>query len=487
MAVDRGETMAFKEYVEHDGVGLAELVRRKEVSPAELVETALGLIDKHNGALNAVIHRIDDLAREAAATVPQGPLSGVPFLLKDIGAFCAGAPYNAGSKVLEGYVPDHDTELTARFKRAGLIICGKTNTPEFGFDSSTEPDLFGPSRNPWNTERTTGGSSGGSAAAVAAGIVPIAHANDGGGSIRIPAAACGLVGLKPTRMRNPWGPDLGDVAFGLAVEHVVTRSVRDSATVLDATAGTEVGAPYAAPAQARPYAEEVGADPGRLRVAFTTSATSGAPVHADCVAAVEATAKLLEDLGHHVEEAWPPFEPQDRKAGNELFMLLASALNAASMIDFEALTGRPSRLEDVEISTRACIEHGQSLSAIDLIQAVNRMHKIGRVVAKFQESHDILLSPSLASPPIPVGGLLAPHNPNLAAHIDNIFGFAPFTPLGNVTGQPAISLPLVHNDENLPVGLHFAARFGDEAMLFQLAGQLEQARPWAGRHPDIWG
>ena len=479
--------MAFKEYVEHDGVGLADLVRRKEVSPAELVETALGLIDKHNGALNAVIHRIDDMAREAAAKAPQGPLTGVPFLLKDIGAFCAGAPYNAGSKVLQGYVPDHDTELTARFKRAGLIICGKTNTPEFGFDSSTEPDLFGPSRNPWNTERTTGGSSGGSAAAVAAGIVPIAHANDGGGSIRIPAAACGLVGLKPTRMRNPWGPDLGDVGFGLAVEHVVTRSVRDSATVLDATAGTEIGAPYASPIKARPYTEEVGADPGKLRVAFTTSATSGAPVHPDCVAAVEETAKLLEDLGHHVEEAWPTFEPKDRKAGNELFMLLASALNAAGMIDYEELTGRPSRIEDVEISTRACIEYGQTLSAIDLIQAVNRMHKLGRVVATFQENYDILLSPSLASPPIPVGGLLAPHNPNLAEHIDNVFGFAPFTPLGNVTGQPAISLPLVHNDENLPIGLHFAARFGDEAMLFRLAAQLETARPWADRHPAIWG
>jgi len=225
---------------------------------------------------------------------------------------------------------------------------------------------------------------------VAAGIVPIAHANDGGGSIRIPAAACGLVGLKPTRMRNPWGPDLG---FGLAVEHVVTRSVRDSATVLDATAGTEIGAPYASPAKARPYTEEVGADPGKLRVAFATSATSGAPVHPDCIAATEETAKLLEDLGHHVEEAWPPFEPEDRKAGNELFMLLASVLNAAGIIDYEELTGRPSRIEDVEISSRACIEYGQTLSAIDLIQAVNRMHKIGRVVATFQKNYDIFLSP----------------------------------------------------------------------------------------------
>ena len=478
--------MAFKEYVQHDGVGLADLVGRKEVSAAEVVETAIGLIEKHNPAINAVIHRLDDMAREAATNVPEGPLSGVPFLLKDIGAFCAGAPYHAGSKVLAGFVPDHDTELTARFKRAGLVICGKTNTPEFGFDSSTEPDLYGPSRNPWDTSRTTGGSSGGSAAAVAAGIVPIAHANDGGGSIRIPAAACGLVGLKPTRMRNPWGPDLGDVAFGLAVEHVVTRSVRDSATVLDATAGTEVGAPYAPPPQERPFVDELGADPGRLRIAFTTSATGGAPVHADCVAAVEDTAKLLADLGHDVDEAWPAFEDKDRKAGNELFMILASALNAASMIDFEELTGRPSRLEDVEISSRACIEYGGTLSAIDLIQAVNRMHRIGRIVAKFQEDYDILLSPSLASPPIALG-VLAPHNPNVAEHIDNVFGFAPFTPLGNVTGQPAISLPLAHNSENLPVGLHFAGRFGDEAVLFRLAAQLEEARPWADRHPAIWG
>ncbi|MBM3517027.1 MAG: amidase [Alphaproteobacteria bacterium] len=478
--------MAFAEYAQLDGVGLADLVRRKQVAPAELVETCIELIEKHNPRLNAVIHRMDDMARQAAKSVAAGPLQGVPFLLKDIGAHCAGAPYWAGSKVLKGYVPDHDTELTRRFKRAGLIICGKTNTPEFGFDSSTEPDLFGATRNPWDTGRTAGGSSGGSAAAVAAGIVPIAHANDGGGSIRIPAAACGLVGLKPTRLRNPWGPDAGDVAFGLAVEHVVTRSVRDSAAVLDATAGDEIGMPYAPPGKERPFLEEAGREPGRLRIAFTTAAMAGDPVDPECVAATRQVARLLEDLGHFVEEEAPRFADTDRTAANDLFKILASALNAANMIEFEKLTGRPSRLEDVEISSRACIEYGRTLTAIDLIQAVNRMHRIGRVMARFLQKYDILLTPSLAAPPIPLGHL-APRNPDLDGHIRNIFGFAAFTPLANVSGQPAISLPLNQSAGGLPVGAHFTARFGEEGLLFRLAAQLEATQPWADRHPASYG
>ena len=289
--------MTFTEYARYDGVGLADLVRRKEVSPGELVESAIEVIERHDPTLNAVIHRLDESARAQAPALADGPLCGVPFLLKDIGAHVAGQPYAEGSAVLKGYIAESDTELALRFKRAGLLICGTTNAPEFGYNATTEPDLYGPCRNPWNPERTTGGSSGGSAAAVAAGMVPIAHASDGGGSIRIPAAACGLVGLKPTRLRNPWGPDAGDVLFGLAVEHVVSRSVRDSATVLEATAGTELGAPYAAPVKERPFTEEVGADPGRLRIAFSAQAASGVPVHADCVAAVQEVAKLCRLRG----------------------------------------------------------------------------------------------------------------------------------------------------------------------------------------------
>ena len=479
--------MSIAEYAHTDGVGLAELVRRKEVTPAELVESAIQAIERHNPTLNAVIHRLDDMAREAADAVVDGPLGGVPFLLKDIGARCAGAPYTEGSRILKDYVAATDTELVVRFKNAGLIICGKTNTPEFGYNSSTEPDLYGPSRNPWNPERTTGGSSGGSSAAVASGMVPIAHANDGGGSIRIPAAACGLVGLKPTRLRNPCGPDAGEVLFGLAVEHVVSRTVRDSATVLEATAGTELGAPYAAPVKERPFTEEVGADPGRLRIAFSTEAASGVPVHADCVAAVQEVAKLCEDLGHTVVEAAAPFAEKDKDAAVELFMILATALSASNMaLDYATMIGRPPSLEDIEISSRAVIEHGRTLSAVDLIQAVNRMHRIGREVARFMVDYDVLLTPTLAAPPIPLG-VLAPHNPDVVAHTHNIFAFAAFTPLANITGQPAITLPLCHNAENLPVGLHFAARFGDEASLFRLAAQLEEARPWAARRPPIFG
>ena len=479
--------MSFAEYAHTDGVGLAELVRRKEVTPAELVESAIQVIERHNPALNAVIHRLDDAARAAAGTISGGPLCGVPFLLKDIGARCAGAPYTEGSKILQDYIADTDSELVGRFKDAGLIICGKTNVPEFGYDSSTEPDLYGPCRNPWNRGRTSGGSSGGSAAAVASGMVPIAHASDGGGSIRIPAAACGLVGLKPTRLRNPWGPDSGDVAFGLVVEHVVTRTVRDSATALEITAGSDLGAPYASPTKARPFTEEVGADPGRLKIAFSTEAVSGVPVHADCVAAVEEAAKLCQDLGHIVEEAAPVFDERDRNAAVEVFTVLVAALMAANIaVDYADMIGREPSLDDVEISSRAVIEHGFTLSAVDIILAVNRMHRIGREVARFMVDYDILLTPSLASPPISLG-VLAPHNPNALEHTRNIFTFAPFTPLANITGQPAISLPLSHNAENLPVGVHFAARFGGEATLFRLAAQLEEAKPWAARLPPIYG
>jgi amidase len=434
-----------------------------------------------------MIHRMDDAARAAAGTVREGPLAGVPFLLKDIGAHVAGAPYTEGSKVLKDYVAEFDSELAARFKRAGLVVCGTTNVPEFGYNATTEPDFYGPCRNPWNTERTTGGSSGSSAAAVASGMVPIAHATDGGGSIRIPAAACGLVGLKPTRMRNPWGPDAGDVLFGLAVEHVVSRSVRDSATALEATAGNDLGAPYAAPAKAQSFTDEVGADPGRLRVAFSTEAASGERVHADCVAAVHEVAKLCEDLGHTVVEAAPRFAEHDKDAAVELFLILASALSASSMaVDYTTLIGHRPSLDEVEISSRAVIEHGLTLSTVDLIQAVSRMHRIGREVARFMVDHDVLLTPTLAAPPIPLG-ILAPHHPDLVAHTRNIFAFAAFTPLANITGQPAIALPLCHNAENLPVGPHFAARFGDEATLFRLADQLEEAKPWAARRPPIYG
>ena len=475
----------FSEYADYDGLGLAELIRRKEVSPEEVLGAAIAAIERHNPALNAVIHTMYDEARAAAAGA-EGAFAGVPFLLKDLGAHCAGAPYTAGCRVLADNVPDYDTEHTRRFRQAGLAILGKTNTPELGFCASTEPDLFGPTRNPWDTGRTAGGSSGGSAAAVAAGMVPLAHASDGGGSIRIPAAACGLVGLKPTRLRSPWGPDAGDVLFGFAVQHVVSRTVRDSAAALDATAGTEQGAPYAAPPQERPFLDEVSADPGRLRIAFAAEAQSGAAVSPECESAVEEIARLCDSLGHHVEAAAPAFAEKDRGVANELFKVLASALHAQLVEEFEAMLGRPIELDEFEISTRPSIELGRRLSAIDVINALNTAHRMGREVAAFMTDYDLLLTPTTASPAIPLG-VLAPHNPDLESHVANIFGFAAFTPMANVTGQPAISLPLAESADGLPIGIQFAARFGDEATLFRIAAQLEAARPWIGRRPPSYG
>ena len=476
----------FSEYASYDGVGLAELIRRREVKPTEVVEAAIDVIERRNPALNAVIHRRYEAARAEARSKPGGPLAGVPILMKDLGATCAGVPYTAGSKVLRDYVPDHDSEHTARLKRAGLIVLGVTNVPELGFNASTEPDLYGPTRNPWNVARTAGGSSGGSAAAVAAGMVPIAHATDGGGSIRVPAAICGLFGLKPTRLRNPWGPDAGDVLFGLAVQHVVTRSVRDSAAALDATAGTEPGAPYAAPTQERPFLHEVGTRPGRLRIAFTRDAQSGVAVHTECVRAVEEAAILCADLGHQVEEAAPACDQKDRGIAPRLFTLLVSALHAALLDDFAQMLGREVRAEDFETSTRASIEYGRRISAVEMVHALDTVYALGRKIARFMEDYDVLLTPTMTAPPIPLGEL-APHNPDLDAHIANVFGYAAVTPMANITGEPAMSVPFMQSPDNLPIGVHFTARFGDEATLFRLASQLEEARPWSQRRPEIFG
>jgi amidase len=411
----------FPEYTSYDGIGLAELIRRKEVKPTEVIEAAIDVIERRNPALNAVIYKRYEAARVEARSEASGPLAHVPILMKDLGAICAGVPYTAGSKALRYYVPDHDSEHTARLKRAGLIVLGVTNVPELGFNASTEPDRYGPTRNPWNVARTAGGSSGGSAAAVAAGMVPIAHATDGGGSIRIPAAICGLFGLKPTRLRNPWGPDAGDVLFGLAVQHVISRSVRDSAAALDATAGTEPGAPYAAPIQERPFLQEVGVKPGRLRIAFTREAQSGVAVHAESAKAVEDAATLCADLGHQVEEAAPQFDEHDKGIAPRLFTLLVSALHAALLDDFAQMLGRDVRIDDFETSTQASIEYGRRISAVELIDALDTVYGLGRKIARFMEDYDVLLTPTMAAPPIPLGQL-APHNPDLEAHTANIFG-----------------------------------------------------------------
>jgi amidase len=468
--------MIFDDLAWLDATAQAELVRKKEVKPIELVEAAIERIERLNPTLNAVVTPMYDLAREAATgKLPEGPFSGVPYLLKDILAAYAGVKMTLGSKVLQNFVPDQDSELVARLKRAGLIIIGKTNVPEFGILPTTEPHLFGPSCNPWNTERTTGGSSGGSAAAVASGIIPMAHANDGGGSIRIPASCCGVFGLMPTRARNPLGPNFGDLISGLIIEHAVTRSVRDSAALLDATSGPDIGDPYWAPPPKRPFLQEVGEDPGKLRIAFTTKAFTGVDIHSDCIQAVHDAANLCAELGHAMEEVAPELD-------GELILKAFTALwssGTASTLKFLSASK-----DQVEPLTWAIYEMGSSYSAPDYLLALQTVQWISRQIARFFCDYDVLLTPTLAEPPVPLGTFDSPPDDPLKG-FHRAAEFVPFTPICNMTGQPAMSVPLYWNSDGLPIGTHFIGKFGDEATLFSLAAQLEQARPWADRKPPV--
>ncbi len=463
-----------------DATALAGLVRSKHATPLELVDDAIKRIEKLNPALNAVIHPMFDAARESAqGKLPDGPFQGVPYLLKDILAACKGVPLTSGSRMLKDFVPDHDSELVARLRRAGFIFVGKTNTPEFGFLPTTEPLLFGATHNPWDLGHSVGGSSGGSSAAVAARLVPAAHANDGGGSIRIPASCCGLFGLKPTRGRITLGPDIGDIMNGLVVEHAVTLSVRDSAAILDATSGPMPGDPYFAPPPARPYAEEVKAPPGRLRIAFSVNAPTGVDVHPDCVAAVRDAAALCESLGHHVEERDPPI------AGDMLtqaFMVPWTAGAAVTLDSMAMFSGVTATKENVEPLSFALAEAGRQHTAPMYLMSIGLLQRIAREVARFMQKYDVWLTPTLAEPPPPLGSFDAPPD-NPLGPLMRAAAYAPFTPIQNVTGQPAMSVPLFWNDAGLPVGAHFVGRYGDEATLFRLAAQLEQARPWIERKP----
>jgi amidase len=475
--------MAFNEYAEYDGLGLAALVARKAVTPAELAEEAIARIAKYNPQLNAVVTPMYEQGRAIAAAPGDGPFRGVPFLLKDILGNFAGVPTQSGARFLRDMIAPVDDTLVVRFKAAGLVPLGKTNVPEFGLLPTTESVLYGAAHNPWNLAHSTGGSSGGSAAAVAAGIVPFAHANDGGGSIRIPASCCGLVGLKPTRARNPLGPMLGDIMSGLICEHIVSRTVRDTAVLLDCTAGPEPGDPYAAPAPPRPYAEELTAKPTRLRIAFTTTDPNGKPLHPECVAAIEATAKLCEELGHIVEPAAPPI---DQNQMTQAFLAmwcggLAMQVDAVSM-----LTGRAVREEDFEGVSWGLYQQGKQVSASQYLLSLAMVQMAGRTCGQFHETYDCWLTTTLGAPPIALGTVnLDERDPMLA--LAPILDYVPFTPLQNATGQPAISLPLHWSKDGLPVGLMFTGRLGDESTLLRLAAQLEQARPWKDKRPPLFG
>ena len=474
--------MAFAEYAQYDGLGLAELVARRQVTPLELADEAIARIEKHNPTLNAVVRELYDYGRGLAAAPGAGPFRGVPFLLKDILGNLAGVPTQSGARFLADLPAAQDDTLVVRFKAAGLVPLGKTNVPEFGLLPTTESALYGPARNPWNTRHSTGGSSGGSAAAVAAGIVPMAHANDGGGSIRIPASCCGLVGLKPSRARNPLGPLLGDMLGGLIAEHIVSRTVRDTAAMLDCTAGPEPGDPYMVAPPARPFAEEARTAPGRLRIAFATAPSGGARPHADCVAAVESVARLCEELGHVVEEAAPPVDPAQL---SQSFMAVWCAGLAMQIEAMSMLTGRAIRPELFEGLTWALYEQGKQVSGAQYLLAIAMLQMTGRAVGQFHERYDCWLTPTLGAPPIALGTIDIEER-DMTAAFAPIIDYVPFTPLQNTTGQPAISLPLHWTADGLPVGVMFSAKLGDEATLLRLAGQLEQARPWKDRRPPIW-
>ncbi|MEP7271525.1 MAG: amidase [Acidobacteriota bacterium] len=467
----------------HDATALAEFVRRGEVTPLELVDAAIERIERVNPQLNAVVNPMFEEARATAKSdLPDGPFRGVPFLLKDLLAAYNGVRMTCGSAYLRDFVPNHDSELVTRHKRSGLIVTGKTNTPELGIMPTTEPTLFGATRNPWDPTRTPGGSSGGSAAAVAAGLVPMAHANDGGGSIRIPASCCGLFGLKPTRARNPIGPDFGDMFGGLIAEHAVTRSVRDSAGLLDATSGPASGDPYAAPPPARPFLAEVGAAPGRLRIGITTVAPSGVTIHPDCIAAVEDAAKLCEQLGHDVEET--ALTMINGEMLTNAFMTIWAAGNAWMIDSLSYAVGRKHGPEEVEPATQALIDMGRRRTAPEYLIAVQMLQVYSRRVAALFEGIDVLLTPTLGEPPVPLGTFDSTADEPLRG-MQRSVGFVPFTPLFNATGQPAMSVPLYWNADGLPIGTHFVGRFGDEATLFRLAAQLESARSWRDRRPRI--
>ena len=476
--------MSMDDYSDYDGLGLADLVARKEVSPAELVEAAIERVERHNPSLNAVVYKGYEDARKAAlGPLPDGPFKGVPFLIKDLGMPVAGWPRSSGSRFAQHMVDQEDGGLTRRYREAGVIPLGKTNTPEYGITGTTEGALLGPCRNPWNPAHISGGSSGGSASAVAAGIVPMAHASDGLGSIRIPAACCGLVGLKVTRDRNLNLPDGTDYAIGFVVDHVVTRTVRDSAAMLDATGKPEIGDPYPAPPKARPYMEEIEQSPGRLRIAWSSETASGRPIDPEIQAALERTAALLQGLGHEVVEQGMGID----------YRALYTARGPVSGANFAAMMGRlideigrepePHELEPL---TWAALKGGRKVTGEQALRGMQELRMLNRQTLTFFNDWDIYLSPVLGTP-VPEVGFIDPvalEPRELNRRQGQVF---PFTPPSNFSGQPSLSLPLEMSANGLPVGMMFTARYADEATLFRLAAQLEKEAPWQGRRPQIWG
>jgi len=490
---------AFEEYADYDATGLAELIRTKKVSPDEVVEAAIGRIERLDGRFNAVVHRSFDRARRDVkqAAAVDGPFPGVPTLLKDLRGHDEGQPSTAGSRFLRDEVAGFTDEMVARFKQSGMVVLGRTNTPEFGIMGITEPQWRGPCRNPWNPEHTPGGSSGGAGAAVAARYVPIAHASDGGGSIRIPASHCGLFGLKVSRGRTPMGPRAGEGWGGLSVEFVVTRSVRDAARALDATHGIDPGAPYGCPAPEGTFASLAQREPGKLRIAFSAETLFAGSASSEARRAVEEAAALCRELGHDVVEATPRF---DRARLVEAYFKIVGAGVAASLRAHERRLGRRHRPGDLEAVTEVFAAIGEHTPAAEYLEILGDVHRTHRDLAPFFAEYDVFLTSTVARAPARVGeiypGKLEQALSRFVARVparvlldrvvdmaDGALSATPNTQLFNLTGQPAMSVPTYWTPGGLPLGTQWAAGYGREGLLLSLATQLERARPWADRVP----
>jgi len=476
--------MNLGEFTKYDGLGLAELVKNKDVLPAELLEMAIKAVEKLNPKLNAVVKIFEENAlEEIKQGLPSGAFEGVPFLFKELAIHAKNVPQSMGSRVAENSVFPVDSELMKRFRQAGFVTFGTTTTPEFGYNAATEAVLYGPTRSPWDLNYSPGGSSGGSAASVAAGIVPVAHANDGGGSIRIPASCSGLVGLKPTRGRIPAGPLNSEPLNGIAIEFALTKTVRDTAHLLDAVGGPDIGC-YGSPANPEIAYKNVLDVPVRpLKIAWTAKPNSGVPVDEECLKALYETVQLCQELGHIVVEASPQYE-QEPFANATLTIWTA---NIYKMIEGASrLTGKTPSEKNIEAAIWQCYQYGKELKASDLLDAINTNAMVSRQVGGFFTDYDILLSPTLATLPAKIGELNANNSSiNAQEWTEQIFTYAPFTNLFNATGQPSISLPLKMSSTGLPIGMQFTGRFADEATLLQLAAQLEQALPWKNRKPGV--
>jgi len=465
-----------------DSLGLAALVKARKVSPAELLEGAIARAEQLNPRFNFLAQRHYERARKAvAAGLPEGPFHGVPWLLKDLNTYIAGELTEGGSRFYKGFRPTETSELVKRHERAGFVIFGKTTCPEYGLTGTTENKLTGDTRNPWNPAHIAGGSSGGAGAAVSAGVLPAAHATDGGGSIRIPASCCGLFGLKPSRGRVPMGPPHTEGWGGLAVHHAITHSVRDSAAILDATAGIEPGSRYGAPSPRESFLSQVTRSPGRLRIALMTRPLAGTPVDPQCVDAAHAAARLCESLGHHVTEAAPKIDAA--QLGFASFAITGASV-AAEVEDRAKATGLdPATL--LEPITQGFVEYGKQFSARDYVRANNIFQAAALTMATFMQDYDVILTPTLGAPPLELGRINLTPDCDFKTWGDRTGAFAAFTPIANMTGQPAMSVPLAMSREGLPIGIQFIGRYGAEALLFRLAGQLERAAPWSRRRPQI--